>query len=378
MPPHLVLAGGGHAHLFVLEALAHGRFPSPLHVTLVTTSRRHVYSGMLPGFVGGRYRLDEILLNLGAITRAARVELMEAAVDAILPAERMIRLRDGRSVSYDLLSLAVGSESAGAGLPGVREHAIIVKPIDAAPSIMDALDRAASGPDPARPRVAVVGAGAGGIELALNLRARLRLLGRHQAPLVVVDEGDRILRDRSAACRRVAGRALDEHGIRTVLGTGVARAEEGRLALTDGRSVEADLVVWATGAAAPVLLRETGLALDERGFLRVNRSLQSVSHPEIFGAGDVATIGARPAPAKSGVYAVREGPVLRDNLAAVLTGRVTLRQYHPQRRFLALLNTGDGRAICSYGRFAASGQWAMRLKDLIDRRFMRRFGQLRG
>ncbi|HYC31266.1 MAG TPA: FAD-dependent oxidoreductase [Gemmatimonadales bacterium] len=368
-----MLAGGGHAHLFVLEGLLRGRRPTGLDVTLVAQDRQHAYSGMVPGLIGGRYRVDELLLDLAALARVANADFIEGTASAIEPASRSLVLADGRRVPYDLLSIAVGSATAGADLPGVRDHALPVKPIDRMLAIVPALEQALAGGGPGGPDVAVVGGGAGGVELALNLRARLRLLGRPDAAVSVVEESERILGDRSASCRRAAEAALAGARIGLVLGGGVAAVERDRLLLRSGATVPARFVVWATGAVGAPLLAGSGLALDGRGFLRVDRTLRSVSHAEIFGAGDSVTPEHRPDLPKSGVYAVRQGPVLRDNLLAAAAGRRPRRRFRPPRRSLALLNTGDDRAILCYGDLTLTGRWAMALKDRIDRRFVERF-----
>jgi selenide,water dikinase len=369
----LVLAGGGHAHLFVLESLLRGRRPTGLDVTLVAQDRQHAYSGMLPGLVGGRYQPEDVLLDLPALARVANADFVEATITAVEPDTRAVVLADGKRLAYDLLSVAVGSATAGADVPGVRDRAILIKPIDRGLTIVPAVERAVAAAAPGAPSVAVVGGGAGGVELALNLRARLRLLGRPDARIRVVEESDRILGDRSAACRRAAEAALSRAWVGLVLGGRVIAVERDRLVLRSGATVPADLVIWAAGAAGPPLLADSGLALDERGFLRVDSTLRSVSHPEVFAAGDSATLERQPGLPKSGVYAVRQGPVLRDNLLAVAAGRRPRRRFRPQPRFLSLLNTGDGRAILTYGGVALTGRWAMALKDRIDRRFMNRF-----
>ena len=373
MTTHLVLAGGGHAHLFVLEGLGRGRFPPGLTVTLVAPDRRHAYSGMVPGLVGGRYRPEDLLVDLAALARAAGATFREGAVHALDPTARAITLADGDRLSYDLLSLAIGSGNAGADLPGVRESAVFVKPIGRTLGIVPAVERAAAQAGPRGPAVVVVGGGAAGVELALNLRARLRRLGRVEASVSIVDGHDRVLRDRSAACRRAAEVALSGQCVALALGSEASRLEGGRLLLENGRSLDAELVLWATGPSAPVLFAGSGLAVDGGGYPRVDATLRSISHPEIFAAGDAASLEGYPDLAKAGVYAVRQGPVLRDNLADAAGGRPVRRRFHPQRRFLALLNTGDGRAIFSYGGVAATGRWAMALKDRIDRRFVSRF-----
>ena len=373
MRTRLILAGGGHAHLFVLERLAREPVASRPHVTLIAPDARHAYSGMVPGLVGGRYRPDEVVLDLAALARSAGAEFVPGAVELIEHEARAVVLGAGRRVPYDLLSLAIGSGIAGSDLPGVRQWSVPVKPIDRTLALIPAVERAAAAAGHDGPRVVVAGAGAAGIELALNLRQRLRRLGRARAPVLVMDGEEVALRDRSAACRRLALKALGRARIDLALGSAVARLDEAAVELDDGRRVAADLVVWATGPVAPSLFRRSGLATDEAGYLRVDDRLRAVGRPEIFAAGDAASLdGAADVP-KAGVYAVRQGPVLAANLAAAAAGAPLPRRYRPQRRFLALLNTGDGRAIFSYGPLAVSGRWAMELKDRIDRRFMRRF-----
>jgi len=372
MGSHLVLAGGGHAHLFVLEGMARRPLPAGSRVTLVAQHRQHAYSGMVPGLVGGRYRAEELLIDLAALARAAGAELIEATAESLDPEGRALVLGDGRRVAYDLLSVAVGSGTAGGDRPGVRDGALFVKPIDRTLALVPAIERLVAGGG-SELQIAVVGAGAAGVELALGIRARLRLLGRGDGRVALVDGDTRILGDRSDACRKEAESVLAEQKVGLVLGGEVQALDGDRLRLPSGATLRADMVVWAAGPEAPALLRGSGLATDERGYLRVDRTLRSVSHPSVFAAGDAAALEGHPELAKAGVYAVRQGPVLRDNLLAALAGRRPRRRFRPQRRFLALLNTGDGRAILSYGDLAVTGRWAMTLKDRIDRRFIARF-----
>ncbi|HEU5039410.1 MAG TPA: FAD-dependent oxidoreductase [Gemmatimonadales bacterium] len=274
MGTHLVLVGGGHAHLFVLEGLARRPLPPGSSVTLVAPHRQHAYSGMVPGLVGGRYRAEELLVDLAALATGAGAEFVEATVASLDPEAREIVLADGGRKSYDLLSLAVGSGTAGDDRPGVREAALFVKPIDRTLAIVPAVERAAASAGPDGPAVVVVGGGAGGVELALNLRARLRLLGRGEAPVSVVDGRDRILQDRSDTCRRAAEAALTGARVGLVLGGEVTALQGNRLLLPSGATLRADLVVWATGPEAPALFAGSGLATDEGGYLRVDRMLR--------------------------------------------------------------------------------------------------------
>jgi selenide, water dikinase len=367
-----VLLGGGHSHLFVLEGLTRQRLPD-VEITLVSLDRRHAYSGMVPGLIGGRYDVASLSFDLSAISRRAGVHFVQAAATAIDPENRRLSLADGQMLGYDVVSIAVGSTVQGEDLPGVAEFARRVKPIGRAVELVPALERVSAADRP--PAVVVVGGGAAGVEVALGLRARLRRLGRSAAGVTLVESTDRLLGAHLPAAERLARRALAANGVAVLLGTPVDRVRADGIEI-GGRHVPAELVVWATGATATNLLRRSGLASDRRGFVLVNDHLQSVSHPEVFAAGDAASLARYPDTPKAGVYAVREGPVLWANLQAAVSGRTLPRRYRPQRRFLALLNTGDGRAIFSYGSVALWGRPWMALKDRIDRGVMRRFQRL--
>jgi selenide,water dikinase len=369
----LVLLGGGHAHLLVLEGLA-TRPLAGVQTTLVSLDERQAYSGMVPGMIGGRYAPAELSFDLPAICRRAGVSFVRAEATRLAPGDRRVELAGGKAVEYDLLSVATGSTVEGAERPGVVQHARRVKPIGRALEIVPSLERAAAAP--ADPATVVVGGGAAGVEVALAARARLRKLGRPATTVTIVESGRRLLGGRMPAAEREVERALSVNQVTVRLGSGVAGLLSDGVRLDDGSELPARVVVWATGAAAPALLRESGLPVDRRGFLLVNDRLQSIGDPAVFAAGDAATIEWYPDTPKAGVYAVREGPVLWRNLLDATGGAAPAHRYRPQPRFLAILNTGDGKAVLSYGPLATWSAWAMTLKDRIDRRFMRRFHAL--
>jgi pyridine nucleotide-disulfide oxidoreductase family protein len=370
----LVLLGGGHAHLFVLEGARGGAFAGT-DVTLVAPVRRQAYSGMVPGMIAGVYGEEELSFDLAAIAKAAGVRWVSGTGHRIRAEAGRIELADGSRVEYDVLSVASGSAARGVERPGVVEHALQVKPIDRAAEIAPAL--AAVVRAGAVPSVAIVGGGAAGIEIACAVRARLRLIaGGGVGAVTLLEAAPRLFGGQLPAAERVACRALARSRVTLRTGAEVSSASASGVRLTDGTEVPAHVLIWATGPAATDLLRTSGLALDRQGFLAVDDRLRSVSHPAVFAAGDAATPARWPDTPKSGVYSVREGPILCANLAAVCRGAEPPRTYRPQRRSLALLNTGDGSAILCYGPLATSGRWAMALKDRIDRRFVRRFKQL--
>jgi len=362
----LVLLGGGQAHLFVLEALQAGRLPGA-DVTLVSTTAQHAYDAMLPGLVAGRLTEAECTFDLAALARQAGARFVEGRAARIDPDARRVHVEAGPPIDYDHLCIGTGAEPAGLDVPGVAERAHAARPLARARALVAALEAA-----PVGTRVAVVGGGTTGVELAFAIRARLD--GRGSVALL--EAAPRLLPGRTAAAADAALRELRAAGIGVALGARVDAVQAAALAVGFGAHVPAELVVWAGGVAAAALGRDAGLACDERGYVLVDGNLRSVSHPAIFAVGDAAALSEAPAAPKAGAYAVRQGPVLAKNLAALCTGRPLTRFYRPQLDQLALMSTCTGRAIFVRGRTAIATPWAQRLKDYLDRGFVRRFQHL--
>jgi len=365
----LVLVGGGHAHVHVLKSF--GMRPvRGVRVTLIARDVETPYSGMLPGYVAGRYGFAECHIDLGRLARFAGARLVRDEAVGIDRGERRVRCRGHPPIRYDLLSLDIGSTPALAEIPGAAEHTISVKPIDRFAARWEALLRRAEGADALR--LAVVGGGAGGVELALSAQHRLAPLVRRLPVTLVTREG--LLPSHHRRVRRIFGRLLAQRGIHLVAHNPVCRVEPGLLMLDDGADIPFDEALWVTEAAGAPWLAETGLPLDTRGFVLIDETLRSAGDAAIFAAGDVATMPAHPRE-KAGVYAVRAGPPLADNLRRALAGK-PLKRAVPQRRALALIGTGDGGAVASRGGLALRGRALWRLKDRIDRTWMRRYTDL--
>jgi selenide,water dikinase len=365
----LVLVGGGHAHVEVLRRFGLAPLPG-VELVLVSPGADTPYSGMLPGLVAGHYTRADIHIDLEALARFGRARFVRTAVTALDASAQSLLCADGQRLSYDLASLDIGSTPPLDAIPGAAETGIAVKPVDRFLRYWEAiLDYARRAPV----SVAVVGAGAGGVEIALAMKHRAANEGADIRVVLVADRAG-VMPTHAPGVRRRVLRALADAGVGVVGGARVAQAEGDRLLLHGGAVIEAQAVVWATGAAAPEWLAETGLALDDRGFIEVRRTLQSTSHPNVFAAGDVASVRGHPRP-KSGVYAVRQGPPLAENLRRVLQGRKP-RRFTPQRLALALISTGGKHAIASWGPVALAGDWVWRWKDAIDRKFMARFRSL--
>jgi selenide,water dikinase len=366
---HLALVGGGHSHVEVLRDWAREPVPG-VRLTAVVDRPLAVYSGMVPGFVAGQYHLDDIELDVHGLARKAGASWVGAKVTGLDGRARRLEVEGLPPIAYDTVSFDVGSTVSGLDRPGVREHALRTRPIGDFVRAVDAVIERAKGA--LRFRLIVVGGGAAGVELAFAFRARFALLGLREASVQLIEAGPRVLAGYpDSAVRRVEANAR-ARGIEIRCGAGVSAAHRDGLTLEDGARLPCDAFAWVAGAASLPLFDGAGLERDARGFVKVRETLQAVGHDDVFAVGDCASLVTVPDLAKAGVYAVRQGPVLARNLKARIVGR-PLYPYHPQSDFLSLLNLGDGRAVASKWGLSAEGVWAWRLKDWIDRRFMRRY-----
>ena len=370
----LLLVGGGHAHVQVLRALA----MKPLlgvRVTVVSREIHTPYSGMLPGHLAGFYSHDDIHIDLGPLANRAGARLIHDEITGLDAASRRVHFDRRPSLRYDVLSLDTGSTPALDALEGDGERIVPVKPISAfLPRFEALLERIAASSDALD--VAVVGGGAGGAELVLSVAERLRKEGQlERVRLHLVCAGHGPLEHAGPAVRRRFEQALADSGIEVHRGQRIVRADRCSLLTAQGAAIAADEVLWVTQAAAPQWPQAAGLAVDDAGFIEVGPTLQSRSHPEVFAAGDLAALVDAPRP-KSGVYAVRAGPVLARNLRAFIRDEA-LEAWQPQARALYLVTTGTRDAVVVHERIPAfAGRWVWRWKDWIDRRFMARFTRL--
>ena len=365
---HLVLVGAGHAHAQVLLYWAANPMPDVV-LTVVSPERLVPYSGMVPGWLAGTYRFEEIAIDFAALCVSAGARWVVAELDGMEPEHQSLHLSNGETLVYDIGSLNVGSTLRPPVPYDTGATVISLRPLSELRSRYQAfVDNWFTEATDQPVTVTAVGGGAAGFESLLAVLHRLRQARpNRQVNGALMSSGTMLLPGFAPAARRAALRTLAQAGVLLQLGsTWCADAQR-----------PSDLVLWATGAEAHEWqldpLRRGCLAVSKQGFVRVDAQLRSLSHPQIFAVGDCAHWGSETdALPKAGVYAVRMGPVLSHNLCAALGGE-PLTVYEPQRRFLALLATADGRAIASRGGFGASGAWAWYLKDYIDRRFMRHF-----
>ena len=377
---HIVLVGGGHSHVGVLRSF--GMRPlANVRLTLISTDTHAPYSGMLPGYVAGHYSHADIHIDLKRLAKFAGASLCHDEVIGIDRQAQTVLCRNAAPIHYDFLSLNIGATPQVTRVPGALEHSIPVKPIARFNQRWLALlERVRS--HAGSTTIAVVGAGAGGAELLLAMQYRLEqelsLIGRKPDDLhfhLVTQSAD-ILPTHNAGVRQRFRAVLAERGVQVHVNTAVCEVQTGRLRAASGAAIDVDEIIWVTQAGGAPWLAATGLALDDGGFVQVNDYLQSVTDTRIFAAGDVAAMAGYRLE-KAGVFAVRQAGPLTDNLRASVLGQ-PLVAYRPQRKWLALISTGNRYAVASRGSIGFAGGWVWRWKDWIDRRFMRRFSDLPG
>ena len=374
----LVLVGGGHAHVTVLKKF--GMKPMPgVRITLICRDLQAPYSGMLPGFIAGHYSFDEAHIDLVPLSRFAGARFFHDEVVGLDTENKRLICRDRPDLGYDVLSINVGSAPDISAVPGAAANVTPVKPIDGFVDNWQGLCERVL-PRQGGLRIGIVGAGAGGVELTLAVQYRLKELLAGKWPDNVVPEfhlftdADEVLTTHNRFVRAKFRRVLRERKINVHTDHKVVEARPGGLQCANGVTFDLDEILWVTMARAQTWPAQAGLDVDEQGFIKVNDMLESVSHPDIFAAGDIAHMVNYPRP-KSGVFAVRQGPPLSSNVRRRLLGR-RLKPYFPQREFLSLISTGDKYAIASRSWWALEGSWVWTWKDWIDRRFMRKFNRL--
>ena len=351
--------------MFVLQRLASIESEG-VEFTLVSPGRWQYYSGMIPGWIAGHYKQDQIRIDLEKLTSEAGVKTVYDRVVDIDAEVRSARLASGSQLHYDLISLDIGSETRRDRFEDCGKRLLTVKPFDAFQDKWLGLVEDAAKAESYN--LVIAGAGAAGVELALSAQYALKKVCPRATVQIVTGHAG-LLRGHSGQVREQALYALQNAGVELVADR--ATGTKAGVVLSSGSHLIADAVVAATGASAPSFLARSGLFLDEDGFVKVDRFHRSISHADVFAVGDVCSRDD-PRFQRSGVHAVRVGPILASNLLAAIGGR-PLKEYRPRKSALYLLGCGEKNAIASWGSFSAGGGWVWRWKDLIDRRFIARF-----
>ena len=366
----LFFIGGGHTHAIVLRKIGMQGLPAGVRLTLITNLVDTPYSGMLPCHISGLYDFDQSHIDLRPLTRFANCRLIMDEVVGIDADQQLIHCRHHPPMKYDALSIDIGSTPGTVSVPGAKEYAIPAKPV---PNLLQAWQRYLQGLErTSTATIGIVGGGVGGVELALNMQMRLQQIVGAAANIHVFHRGARLATGRSRATQRQLTKIFRDRTIHTHLSESVCAVEPVAGAVQvrceSGLRVACDRVFWVTNASAAPWLTHTGLSTDKDGFILVKDTLQTLSHPNVFAVGDVATMINHPRP-KAGVFAVRQGPPLYTNLQRYCSGR-PLKPFKPQRQFLNIIDLGTGGAIASRGRWSAESVWFRRWKHQIAGKFM--------
>jgi selenide,water dikinase len=370
----VVLLGIGHTNAHVLRMWRMRPIPGA-RLTCVSNQAVSAYSGMLPGVLAGQYPPERMEIDLVRLCAAAGARLVIGDVTGMDADRRELRFADRPPMRFDALSIGIGSVPAGEHVRFANDARLL--PIKPMQTFLDRLDerlRESVAERRGAPiRIAVVGGGAGGVEVTCCLPAHLRtrLGGDVRFEITIVTADDRLVPGSLGRTARRVERLLRGRGVRIVTGRRVERVDGHTIAFQDRGIVDADVIVWVTGAAAPPLLARLGLPTDAAGFLLTSDTLQTTSGAPVFAVGDTGTIAGSSHP-KAGVYAVRQAPIVWDNLQRMLSG-APLRRYRPQGDYLKLLNTGDGRALGEWKGLSFEGRWPWALKDFIDSRFIAKY-----
>ncbi len=379
----LVFIGGGHSHAIALRQLSMRPIPGA-RLSLLSAGTDTPYSGMLPGYVAGHYTYEDCHIDLGPLAQAAQARfIVDRAIRLDLESQHVICAQHS-PIPFDVLSIDIGSTPELP--PLLRKEATIVpvKPwsqfLAQWQHLIDVVKR-----NPAQPlSLAIIGGGAGGVELALTIQYQLQHIVRQAViadfpiSLHLFHRGSQVMTGHNRWVQRRFRQILQRRRIQLHLLETVTSVDDGILSCESGFQLACDLLFWVTRASAPEWPRISGLATDPSGFIQVGPTLQSCSHPQVFATGDIAAMVKTPRP-KAGVFAVRQGKPLTENLRRFLAQR-PLKPFSPQRQILGLISTGDRNAVMSWGPLPLGWESPIlwKWKDHIDRKFMAQFYDLAG
>ena len=373
MTKKLVLVGGGHSHAIALREWGLNPLPN-IDLTLISDVEQTPYSGMLPGHVAGIYSYKETHIDLVRLAQFAGAKFIgDRAIRIDTENNRVVC--ESQQVEYDYLSLDIGSTPQTIDVAGAKEHVIPAKPVPVFLNAWYKLKQTAANLDQPL-AIAIVGGGAGGVELALNMQACLQeiLPDRHGLEIHLIHRGEQLLSGHNDWVSNRLTTIIRQRGIELHLQQEVIKVSADYLVCQSGLKIKSDRVFWVTQAAAPNWIEKSQLKTDKKGFILVDNTLRSLSHSNIFATGDIGTMTDYQRP-KAGVFAVRQGQPLFNNWQNILMGE-QLEEYQPQDKYLALIGTGDKKAIASWSSIGWRSFLFWKLKDYIDRKFMNQFSKL--
>lgn len=356
----------------MLKSLA----PAGSKLTMICEGDRSYYSGMLPGSTANIYDPKEIQVELKPVAEWCKATFIEKRVVKIMADDNKIECDDGEVVEYDVLAINVGSKTKKTfDTPGVLEYSLTTRPIN---DLLGKIEKREQEllDNNITPKLVVCGAGCAGVELSFGFKNRWKGVFGKDIETTLLSNHDHVLPGEKPHLRKRMEEKLAKQNITVETNCTVTEVTAEGVVCSDGRKFEGNVVVWSTGAEPQPVISHSDLEMS-KGYFRVNEFMQSTSHPNVFAGGDCVTMTPyehldRPFPPKAGVYAVRGGPVITQNIANYLSGK-DLIEYVPQPEFLALLMTGDRKAVGTKFGITFDGRWVWNMKDYIDVSFMKLF-----
>lgn len=362
----LILVGGGHAHLYLIKRLMTERL-NGYQTILISVGKKQYYSGMASAYIEDIYDEAAFSVDLKKLCGESGVLYKEDEVRLINPKNKTLVTSKGNSYTFDLLSLDTGSEIIGKQIPGALEFSHMVKPLSHLKTIKASFDR----PDKQGNKVVIVGAGAAGVEMALAIRTLL-VKARKPFDIAIVDSGNEIMKGYKQKVKTKVLKELKDADIDLIKNELVSEIKENQLIMASGRQIRYGFLMLAAGSVAHSLYKESAFEVDERGYMFVNTYLQNELYPSIFGVGDCITFKAYDYVNKVGVYAIKEAPILWENLKRMIENK-DLKSYVPQKSYLSIVSLGNRRAVLSFRNLVLTGRLPWYIKDWIDRRFIQQY-----
>jgi len=366
MKKHLVLAGGGHAHMVTLANL-HVFVQKGYDVTVIGPSEHHYYSGMGPGMLGKTYAPEEIRFATKHVVEKKGGRFVLGKILKIDPAAQCLHLATGDTVSYDLLSCNLGSQVPADMIGDGLEDIYLVKPIE---RLLAAQQRILDLGSQKKITVGIIGGGPSSVEISGNIW-RLTRAPDIQTAAIKILTSKTLMPQHPTGVRKMAMASLQARGIEIVENCDIKEIKTGRVTEASGKVHALDLIFVAVGVKPNPVFRASGIPTGPDGGMLVNRYLQSTAYGNIFGGGDCIYFKDSPLD-KVGVYAVRQNPIIYHNLMATLAGS-ELRPFNPGGKYLLIFNLGDGTGIFHKWWLLFGGRPAFIFKDYLDRKFMREF-----
>ncbi len=368
----LILLGGGHSHLSVLKYFAMHPIAG-LSVTLVNKNIMSGYSGMMPGYIAGKYNENEIQINLANLCQYANARLIPQEVIGLDTNNQIIKLKNKRNIKYDTLSINIGGEQSLNEINGAKRFAHSIKPISNLINQINLLKNYFS--DMENAEIVIIGGGAGGIEIALSINNFISSFQKiKNKNITIICRNKNLIPNHNHLTQYNLKQYLIKQNIKFITDDSVIKIMKNKVLTEKGLSIKSNLNLLVTSISPAKWLSSSKLNLTDDGFIKINHYLQTNEYHNIFAAGDISSIENHNLP-KAGVYAVRQGPVLAKNLHSHILKKHLIK-YKPQTTFLSLIGNGKDFAIASWWKLSISGKLVWVLKDFIDRSFIKKFTNL--